>query len=62
MNKSFKTNAMNSIKGKSKSIDQIKWLAGQSCYIKTGEPMDLNDHPLKDETFRMIDNNEIVFS
>lgn len=62
MNKSFKTNAMSRVLGKQKALAYMKWLSGQSCHIKVGESMSLNDHPLKDEIFKMIDDGEIIFS
>jgi len=31
-------------------------------FLEVGESMPLNDHPLKDEIFKLIDNDEIFFS
>lgn len=62
MNKAFNTNPIPRVKGKAAAISRMKWLAGQSCHIKVGEPMLLKDHPLCGEIFAKLDSGELVLS
>ena len=35
---------------------------GSGDFVEAGEPMDLSEHPLKNEVMQKIKNGEIVFS
>tara|TARA_R110000850_G_scaffold100316_4_gene207523 strand:- start:8814 stop:9005 length:192 start_codon:yes stop_codon:yes gene_type:complete len=63
MNKAFKTRqVLGHVSVVFYSIEKMKRNASMSCHVKVGEPIPLNDHPLKDEVFAKINSGEIVFS